>query len=44
MLANRLSVDPATRVLVIEAGGKDSNPWIHKPACAVTDWGLINKP
>ncbi len=32
VLANRLSADPATRVLVIEAGGKDSNPWIHIPA------------
>src|ERR1041385_8733576 len=32
VLANRLSVDPATRVLVIEAGGKDTNPWIHIPA------------
>src|SRR5438874_72148 len=32
VLANRLSADPATRVLVIEAGGKDKNPWIHIPA------------
>jgi choline dehydrogenase len=32
VLANRLSADPATSVLVIEAGGKDSNPWIHIPA------------
>src|ERR1700732_4962762 len=32
VLANRLSADPATRVLVIEAGGKDRNPWIHIPA------------
>ncbi|HLY45483.1 MAG TPA: choline dehydrogenase [Stellaceae bacterium] len=32
VLANRLSADPATRVLIIEAGGKDSNPWIHIPA------------
>src|SRR5438552_383780 len=31
-LANRLSADPATRVLVVEAGGKDRNPWIHIPA------------
>src|ERR1700732_3951743 len=30
--ANRLSADPATRVLVLEAGGKDRNPWIHIPA------------
>jgi len=26
VLANRLSADPAIRVLVIEAGGKDRNP------------------
>ena len=32
VLANRLSADPATKVLVIEAGGKDTNPWIHVPA------------
>ena len=32
VLANRLSTDPATRVLVIEAGGRDTNPWIHIPA------------
>jgi choline dehydrogenase len=32
VLANRLSADPGTKVLVIEAGGKDTNPWIHIPA------------
>src|SRR5271170_2415084 len=32
VLANRLSAAPATRVLVIEAGGRDTNPWIHIPA------------
>ncbi len=32
VLANRLSADPATSVLAIEAGGKDTNPWIHVPA------------
>ena len=32
VLANRLSADPANRVLLIEAGGKDRNPWIHIPA------------
>jgi choline dehydrogenase len=32
VLANRLSADPAARVLLLEAGGKDSNPWIHIPA------------
>ena len=32
VLANRLSADPATRVLLLEAGGKDTNTWIHIPA------------
>jgi choline dehydrogenase len=31
VLANRLSADPATRVLLLEAGGSDSSPWIHVP-------------
>lgn len=31
VLANRLSADPANRVLLLEAGGADSNPWIHVP-------------
>ena len=32
LLANRLSADPATRVLLLEAGGKDDWMWIHIPA------------
>ncbi len=32
VLANRLSEDPATRVLLIEAGGRDWHPYIHVPA------------
>jgi choline dehydrogenase len=32
VLANRLSEDPATRVVLIEAGGRDWNPLIHIPA------------
>ncbi|HSU06267.1 MAG TPA: choline dehydrogenase [Acetobacteraceae bacterium] len=32
VLANRLSADPKNRVLLLEAGGKDTNPWIHIPA------------
>lgn len=31
LLANRLSADPACRVLLIEAGGRDNYPWIHVP-------------
>jgi len=31
VLANRLSADPATRVLLIEAGGSDRNFWVQLP-------------
>lgn len=31
VLANRLSASGEHRVLLLEAGGKDSNPWIHIP-------------
>ena len=31
VLANRLSENPNNKILLIEAGGKDSNPWIHIP-------------
>ena len=31
LLANRLSADPAKRVLLLEAGKKDNYPWIHIP-------------
>jgi choline dehydrogenase len=31
-LANRLTEDPDTRVILLEAGGKDWNPLIHIPA------------
>ena len=30
-LANRLSANPNNKILLLEAGGKDSNPWIHIP-------------
>jgi choline dehydrogenase len=32
VLANRLSEDPAARVVLLEAGGRDRNPLIHIPA------------
>ena len=32
VLANRLSEDPANKVLLLEAGGKDSSMWIPIPA------------
>ena len=32
VLANRLSEDPHVRVCLLEAGGRDRNPWIHIPA------------
>jgi choline dehydrogenase len=31
VVANRLSENPAHRVVLLEAGGKDWNPWIHIP-------------
>ena len=32
VLANRLSANPTNRVLLLEAGGNDVDPWIHIPA------------
>ncbi len=31
VVANRLSADPKTKVVLLEAGGRDWNPWIHIP-------------
>jgi choline dehydrogenase len=49
LLANRLSRDPSTRVLLLEAGKKDNYPWIHIPVGYLycignprTDW--LTKP
>ena len=51
VLANRLSADPKTRVCLIEAGGKDSHPFIHVPAgvgaaigTAKLGWGYWSAP
>ncbi len=32
VMANRLSENPTTRVLLIESGHKDGHPWIHIPS------------
>ncbi|MEL6337246.1 MAG: GMC family oxidoreductase N-terminal domain-containing protein [Pseudomonadota bacterium] len=51
VLANRLSADPACRVLLLEAGGRDWNPWIHVPVGyfktlhnRATDWCYRTEP
>ena len=31
VMATRLSEDPATQVVLLEAGGEDRNRWIHIP-------------
>jgi len=31
VLANRLSANPDIHVVLLEAGGRDWNPWIHVP-------------
>ena len=31
VIANRLSANGALRILILEAGGRDLNPWIHVP-------------
>jgi choline dehydrogenase len=51
LLANRLSADPARRVLLLEAGGKDDYAWIHIPVGYLycignprTDWLYFTEP
>lgn len=51
VLANRLSADPKTQVLLLEAGGKDSHPLIHIPAGFIKtlnnpefNWGFETEP
>jgi choline dehydrogenase/4-pyridoxate dehydrogenase len=50
-LANRLTEDPAVRVLLLEAGGWDRDPWIHIPLAwarmlqdRAHDWGYDCEP
>ncbi|MCF0040600.1 GMC family oxidoreductase [Dyadobacter fanqingshengii] len=38
VLANRLSADPETQVLLIEAGNRDNEPAIHDPGGFVSLW------
>jgi choline dehydrogenase len=51
VLANRLSADPLTQVLLLEAGGADRHPFIHMPvaftkaaAAPALNWGLMSEP
>lgn len=51
VLANRLSENPSNRVLLLEAGGRDLNPWIHIPVGyfktmhnPAFDWCYLTEP
>ena len=50
VLANRLSADPATSVVVLEAGPNDKNKFIHIPAAfsklfrSEVDWDYLTEP
>ena len=51
VLANRLSAVPSMRVVLLEAGGRDLNPWIHVPVGyfrtmgdPALDWCYMTEP
>ena len=51
VLANRLTANPKISVLLLEAGGKDTYPWIHIPVGYYktmhnpkTDWCFKTEP
>lgn len=51
VLANRLSANPGNSVVLLEAGGRDTNPWIHIPVGyyrtmhnPATDWCYVTEP
>ena len=51
VLANRLAADPRNTVLLLEAGPRDSYPWIHIPIGyaktmfhPVVNWGFYTEP
>ena len=50
VMANRLSENPDVRVLLLEAGGRDTNPYIHMPVgfakmtTGPLTWGLVTAP
>ena len=51
VLANRLSADPAAKVLLLEAGGSDWHPYIHMPLAMLkisrdprVNWNFVTEP